>query len=228
MELKKIRLPFKITKPTLALGSQTKNTICFAKDNLAILSPIHPDLGNYRDFLNFTKTAREFLKKSPKIIAYDLHPEYQSTKYALQLQATGYRLQAIQHHHAHIASCMVEFGLKNQKIIGVAFDGTGFGSDNTLWGAEFLICDYKNFKRRAHLREIPLLGGERAILEPWRLAAAWLNLIYKDKFLDLDINFVKGIDKNKWQVLKNMNLTGFNSTLASSMGRLLMQWQLLS
>jgi len=220
MELKKIKLPFKIKRPILALGSQSKNTICFARDNFAILSSVRPDLSNYKDFLNFQKIVKYFLKKNPKIIAYDLHPEYQSTKYALQLHATRYTLHAIQHHHAHIASCMMQNRLKNQKVIGVAFDGTGMGVDNALWGAEFLICDYKKFKRRTHLKEIPLLGGERAILEPWRLAAIWLYLIYKDKLLNLKINFVKGMNKNKWQVLRNMNLASFNSPLASSMGRL--------
>ena len=177
---------------------------------------MHADLSNPQYFLNFQKAAKHFLKKNPKIIAYDLHPEYQSTKFAQNLNAKRYTLYAIQHHHAHIASCMIENGLNNQKVIGVAFDGTGFGINNTLWGAEFLICDYKRFIRRAHLKEIPLLGGQMAILEPARLAAAWLYLIYKDKFLDL----VKGIDKNKWRVLKKMYLSGFNSPLVSSMGRL--------
>ncbi len=220
MEIKKIRLPFRVKKPILALGSQTKNTICFAKDNLAYLSPVHQNLTDPKDFSRFEKDAEYFLKKHPKIIVYDLHPEYQSTKYALGLCAIRYTLYAIQHHHAHIASCMLENGLKNQKVIGVAFDGTGLGLDNRLWGAEFLACDYKNFKRKAHLREIPLLGGERAILEPWRLAAIWLYLAYKEKFLSLDIGFVRGIDKKKWQVLKKMYLSGFNSPLASSAGRL--------
>lgn len=220
MELKKIKLPFKVKKTILALGSQTKNTICFAKDNFAYLTPVHPDLNNPRDFLSFEKEAKYFLKKNPKIIAYDLHPEYQSTKFVLNLSPIKYHLLPIQHHHAHIASCMSENGLANQKVIGVAFDGTGLGMDNRLWGAEFLVCDYKNFKRRAHLKEIPLLGGERAILEPWRLAAIWLYLIYKEKFINLDINFIRRIDKKKWQVLKKMYLSGFNCPLASSMGRL--------
>ena len=110
-----------------------------------------------------------------------LHPEYQSTKFALSL-AIRYPLLVTQHHHAHIASCMAENALGNQKVIGLALDGTGLGIDNTLWGAEFFCpCDYKDFKRVAHLKEIPLLGGERAILEPWRLSAIWLYLIYKDK-----------------------------------------------
>ena len=224
---RKIQLSFEIKKPILAMGSQTKNTLCFAKENFAYLSPLHQDLANPGDFKSFQEDVKYFLKKTPKIIAYDLHPEYQSTKYALNLYAICYTmpagrqaLYAIQHHHAHIASCMVDNGLKNQKVIGVAFDGTGLGADNTLWGAEFLICDYKNFKRKAHLRQIPLLGGEQAISEPWRLAAMWLYLAYKEKFLNLKIEFLKGVDKNKWKILKDMYLKGINSPLASSMGRL--------
>jgi len=220
MKLKKIQLPFKVKKPILALGSQTKNTVCFSRDNLAIFSALHPDLSHYRDFLNFQKSVKYFLKKKPKIIAYDLHPEYQSTKYAQDLDTRHYTLYAIQHHHAHIASCMAENGMKNQKVIGVAFDGTGLGIDNTLWGAEFLCCDYRSFKRRAHLREVSLLGREKAILEPWRLAAIWLYLIYKDKFLNLGIDFLNDMPGNQWRVLKKMYLAGFNSVLVSSMGRL--------
>jgi len=219
MRLKKIKLPFKIKKPILALGPQTKNTACFGEGNFAYLGPLHPDLSNPTDALSFEKTVEYFLQKHPKIIAYDLHPEYSSTKYALSLPTT-YCLLPTQHHHAHIASSMVENNLSNQKVIGVAFDGTGFGSDNHLWGAEFLVCNYRGFKRAGHLKEIPLLGGERAILEPARVAAAWLYLIYKDKFLNLNFDWVKKTDKKKWKVLKKMYLSGFNSPLASSMGRL--------
>ena len=221
MEVKKIKLPFKIKKPVLALGSQTKNTVCFAKGNCAYLSPAHQDLSNPQDFETFEKDVRYFLKKKPGIIAYDLHPEYQSSKYIHQLSARQHvSTSAVQHHHAHIASCMAENVLKNQKVIGVAFDGTGLGTDGALWGGEFLICDYKSFKRAAHFREIPLLGGEMAILEPWRLSALWLYFIYGDKFLKLNIDFVKKINKKKWRVLKKMYLSGINSALASSAGRL--------
>jgi hydrogenase maturation protein HypF len=221
MKLKKIKLPFRLKLPILALGSQTKNTICFAKDSFAYLSPIHADLNTPEDFLSFKKDTNHFIRKNPRLIAYDLHPEYQSSKYAQQLSGgQEFTSVQVQHHHAHIASCMAENGLKNQKVIGVAFDGTGLGSDNTLWGAEFLLCNYKVFKRRAHLKEIPLLGGERAILEPWRLTVAWLYAIYKDRFLNLEINFSKGIDRKKWRILKKMYLSGFNAPLASSMGRL--------
>jgi len=220
MEFKKIKLPFRVKQPILALGGQAKNTVCFLENNLALLSSIHQDLNNPRDYFEFEKTFSFFLRKRPKVIAYDLHPEYQSTKYAHHLSPITYHLSPIQHHHAHIASCMIENGLKNQRVIGVAFDGTGLGSDNTLWGAEFLVCNYKKFQRKAHLKEIPLLGKEMAILEPWRLAAAWLYSAYKDRFLNLDIGFIKKFDKNKWQVLEKMYLSGFNAPLASSMGRL--------
>ncbi|MFA5411525.1 MAG: hypothetical protein WC321_06715 [Candidatus Omnitrophota bacterium] len=216
---RKIQAPFLIKSPALACGSQTKNTVCFAKGNALYFGRLHPDLSNPKDFSGFEQDIKYFLKKNPRVIACDLHPEYQSTKYALSL-STQYPILNIQHHHAHIASCMAENGLRNQKVIGVAFDGTGLGSDNTIWGAEFLFCDYKHFQRKAYLREIPLLGGERAILEPYRMALAWLYLIYKEKFLSLDIPFIGVIDKNKWQVLKKLYLSGFNSPLVSSMGRL--------
>lgn len=219
MEVKTIRLPFRIKRAVLALGSQTKNAICFAKDNYAYLSRIHPDLNRRSDFFDFDKTVRYFLKKNPRIIAYDLHPEYQSTKYALSLH-TKYYLLPTQHHHAHIASCMAENNLNNKKIIGVAFDGTGLGDDHTFWGAEFFLCDYSRYQRIAHLKYIPLIGGEKAIRQPWRVAIVWLYLLYKQRLFDLKADFIKKIDKNKWSVLKKMYDADFNCPLASSMGRL--------
>jgi len=216
----KIKLAFKLKKSVLALGAQTKNRICFAQGCHAYLGRLRADLGDPDDFGAFVREAQYYLKKKPKIIACDLHPEYQSTKYAADLSRHPYPLSRIQHHHAHIVSCMAENGLKNQKVIGVAFDGTGLGSDHTLWGSEFTVCDYKNFQRKAHLKEVPLLGGERAILEPWRTSAFWLYLIYKDKFLDLKIRWIKNITRSQWPVLKSMYLKQLNSPPASSMGRL--------
>lgn len=220
MKLKTIELPFRIKKSILALGSQTKNTICFLNNNVAYLSQIHSNLTIPDNFLSFEKTIKYFLKKHPKIIAYDLHPEYESTKYIKALSMLSYKLTAIQHHHAHLASCMIENGLNNQKVIGIAFDGTGLGDDHTLWGAEFLICDYSGYVRYAHLRYIPLVGADRAIWQSWRIAILWLYLIYKDRIFDLGIDFVKRIDRKKWLVLKRMYNSGFNSPLTSSMGRL--------
>jgi len=208
MAYQKIQLPFKIRKSVLAFGSQAKNTVCFASAKTAYVSRAHPDLSDPKDLLVFEKDVRYFLKKKPKIFAYDPHPEYQSTKLALRLAPDTHLFAPVQHHHAHIAGCMAENGLKNELIIGVAFDGTGLGADNHIWGAEFLLCDYKSFKRAGHLKEIPLLGGERAILEPWRLAAFWLD------------GKLPGIDKKKWALLKKIRDKGINSPLASSMGRL--------
>jgi len=224
MKLQKIKLPFKVKQPVLALGTQTKNTICFAKGGTAYLSPIYPDLNNPGDFLKFKKTAEFFLSKKPRVIACDLHPEYQSTKYALSIKnsakGAGYSFSAIGHHHAHIASCMAENGMKNQKVIGVAFDGTGLGDDGTLWGGEFLISDYRGYKRGAYLRPMPLIGGERAILEPWRLLAFWFYLAGGGKFFTLKRAFSRIIEEKKWPVLKKMYVAGVNSPITSSMGRL--------
>ncbi|MEW6101671.1 MAG: hypothetical protein AB1481_05195 [Candidatus Omnitrophota bacterium] len=220
MDIKKIKLPFRIKRPVLGLGGHTKNTVCFAKGNYAYLSRPHPDLANLKDLLAFEKDAGYFLRKKPRVIAYDLHPEYQSTKFALSLPPVACHRPPVQHHHAHIASCMAENGLANRKVIGVAFDGTGLGENNALWGGEFLICDYRSFTRLAHLKEVPLLGGERAILQPWRVAGAWLGQVYKEKLFDLPVDLVRGIDKEKWRVLKRMHVSAFNCPLTSSMGRL--------
>jgi hydrogenase maturation protein HypF len=220
MEMQKINLPFKVKQAVLAMGSQGKNTLCLARGNAAYLSAVHPDLDNPQDLKNFEQAAKFFLKKHPRVIAYDLHPEYQSTKFIHNLLPTTCRLQPVQHHHAHIASCMAENNLENQKVIGVAFDGTGLGDDGKLWGAEFLLCNYSGYDRGAYLQYAPLIGAEKAIEQPWRVAIFWLYAIYKEKLFDLEIDFVKGIDKKKWQVLKKMLASGFNSPLASSMGRL--------
>lgn len=216
----KIPLPFRLKKAVLAVGTQTKNTLCFAEGNTAYLSPLHPDLNQLQDFLAFKKSLDYLLKRKPRIIVADLHPEYQATKYIQGLRWKAGSLGFVQHHHAHIVSCMVDCGLKNQQVIGVVFDGTGWGADDTLWGAEFLLADYKNFQRLAHLKEVYLLGAERAILEPWRLAAFWLYLIYQDNFWDLKIKLLKVIKKKQWQVLKKMYFAGLNAPISSSMGRL--------
>mgnify|MGYP001587380591 CR=1 FL=1 len=223
---RKIQLSFEIKKPILAMGSQTKNTLCFAKENFAYLSPLHQDLANPGDFKSFQEDVKYFLKKTPKIIAYDLHPEYQSTKYALNLYAIRYTmpagrqaLYAIQHHHAHIASCLFDNNIE-KKVIGICFDGTGFGLDTHLWGAEFFIADFSKFRRIAHLEYIPLIGGRKAIEEPWRVGFAWLYKIYKDRLFKLDIDFVKRLERKKCQIFTQMLKNNLNCPLSSSMGRL--------
>lgn len=224
MHFLKIGLPFKIKKPILAVGADIKNSLCFAYNRSAFISEVINDLERISNFNRFRKKITSIPKHfglSPKIVAYDIHPEYFSTKYISNLaKREKIRLVPIQHHHAHIASCMIENKLKDQRVIGVAFDGTGFGNDHTLWGAEFLIADYHNFKRAAHLRYIPLLGGRKAIYEPWRVASAWLYLAFGNNFLDLDLDFLKRVNKKDWNILRKMWEQNFNAPPASSIGRL--------
>jgi hydrogenase maturation protein HypF len=224
MRFKRIELNFWTNKPVLALGADIKNSICFAHKSYAFISQTIGDLQNLENFSKFEALIKSISKRfgiKPAVIAYDLHPEYFSGRYALSaLRAWGRRLYGIQHHHAHIASCMADNNLNNQKVIGVVFDGSGFGSDRRLWGGEFLVCDYKGFSRRAHLMYIPLLGAEKAIQQPWRLTCAWLYLALGEKFLDSGIDFTKSLDRQKWFILRKMWLADLNCPLSSSIGRL--------
>lgn len=218
---KNIRLPFVLKHAVLALGSQQKNSVCFARGDTAGMSRVRLDLGDLNDCLEFEKEVFFLLKKKPDIVAYDLHPEYQATKYALKLRSSGYKLKGVQHHHAHIAGCMAENRLPNEEVIGVCLDGSGIGADGTIWGAEFFSpCGYGGFTRAGHLEPVPLIGGEKAIREPWRLLAWWLNKLYGKKMLNTGIPFIKKFDKKKWEILRKMQERGFNSIPASSMGRL--------
>jgi len=217
--LQQIKLPFALKNPVLALGSHIKNTVCFARKNRAYISGISSDLSSPEDYACFRRNAEGFLKKRPRIIAYDLHPEYISSVYGQSLKAR-FSFMGIQHHHAHIASCMAENGLKDSTVIGVSFDGTGFGADSSLWGAEFLLAGYRKFIRYAHLKEVALIGAAQAILEPWRVAALWLYRIYGEKMFRLDIDFIKKVNKGRFRRLQDIYRAGINSPLASSMGRL--------
>jgi len=224
MSLLKIDLPFKIKQPILAVGADIKSSLCFARDKSAFISEAFNDLqilDNFKKFQRRIISITQRFGSFPRIIAHDKHPEYYSTKYALSLtKVKNARLIAVQHHHAHIASCMLENKLMNQNVIGVAFDGTGFGDDATLWGAEFLIANYQDFKRIVYLKYVPLLGGQIAIMQPWRLASAWLYLTFGNNFLDLDLDFIKRINKRDWGVLEKMWKQNFNALPVSSMGRL--------
>jgi hydrogenase maturation protein HypF len=137
-------------------------------------------------------------------VAYDLHPQYLSTKYALAL--AGLPKFGVQHHHAHIAACMAENSLSGE-VIGVAFDGTGYGSDGAIWGGEFLVARYSGFERLAHLRYVPLAGGDAAVREPWRAALAYGVPI-------------EGVPENRVRVVRRMIQSGVNTVPTSSCGRL--------
>jgi hydrogenase maturation protein HypF len=213
-------LKFNFKEKILACGAELKNAFCLTRDNFVFMSHHIGDLENLETLTSFEEGIDHFKRIfniEPTLIAYDLHPEYLATKYALSLH--DIRKIGVQHHHAHIVSCMIDNEIDGE-VIGVSFDGTGYGTDGNIWGGEFLICDYGGFKRVGHLEYTPLPGGEKAIKEPWRMAASILYKIYNDNMLDLDIDFVKEIDKNKLDTIKKMIHKGINSPMTSSMGRL--------
>ncbi len=172
-----IRLPSDCPVPILAVGGQLKGVFGLGSGHHAILSHHMGDLDHYEAFRAFQRDIRLYEQAfdvKPRRIAHDLHPDYASTRYAIRRASDeGIGLIAVQHHHAHLASCMAENGLK-ETVIGVTFDGTGFGSDGAVWGGEFLVGDYRGYERAAHLRYVGLPGGEQAIREPWRMAVAYL------------------------------------------------------
>ena len=201
----------------LACGGELKSAFCLTKRRYAILSQHIGDLENlqtlefYRETLNH---MRRFFRVSPRIVAHDLHPGYMSTRFALEQR--GVQLVGVQHHHAHVAACMAENGLTGP-VIGVAFDGTGYGTDGCIWGGEFLVCEGAGFERHAHLRYVPLAGGDAAVRQPWRMALAYL----RDTFGTApDLPFLEGIDGTQRRVVEQMIARGVQTVPTSSCGRL--------
>jgi len=220
-----LRVPFIFEKEILACGAHLKNTFALAKGDEVFVSHHIGDLENLETLQAFEKGIEHFKKLfdiEPVIIAHDLHPEYLSTKYAKKLSTLNSKLLTIpiQHHHAHIISCLADNEVDNHKVIGVAFDGTGYGEDGNIWGGEFLLADFAGFTRKAYLKYIPLPGGEQAIKEPWRIAATYLYEAYGGEFGELGIDFTWRLDKSKWAVLEKMIHQRLNCPLTSSMGRL--------
>jgi hydrogenase maturation protein HypF len=203
----------------LAVGGELKNTICLTKRRHAFLSQHIGDLENaesYGFFQEAVEHLQRILEITPLAIAYDQHPNYFSTRWALaqsELPQIG-----VQHHHAHIASCMAENRLDGG-VIGIALDGTGYGSDGRIWGGELLLADYSGFERAAHLAYVPMPGGEAAIREPWRMAVAYLVRHFGCDFLR-ELPLVADIPGKNLNVLFRMMEQGINSPLTSSCGRL--------
>jgi hydrogenase maturation protein HypF len=215
-----IPLSFDFPVPLLACGGHLKNTFCLGKGRQAFVSHHIGDLENLETLTSFREGIEHFKRLFdiyPQVVAYDLHPEYLATKYALD---TGMPQKiGVQHHHAHIASVLAEHGLSGP-VIGVAADGTGYGTDGAVWGCEIMVADLLDFERRAHLTYVPLAGGEQAVRQPWRMAAVYLAQAYGDAFLELDIPFVRQLPQSKWRMLAQMMKRGINSPPASSLGRL--------
>jgi hydrogenase maturation protein HypF len=216
-----VKTSFRFAREILACGAELKNTFCLARDHYAFVSHHIGDLENLETLRSFTagiEHYRRLFHLQPEAVAYDLHPEYLSTKYALALDSIEYRI-GVQHHHAHIASCMAD-NLIEGEVIGVAMDGLGFGTDSRMWGGEFFVANLREAERAAHLDYIPMPGGAKAIREPWRMAAVYLHRALGDDFLNLDLPFVQTMDRKAWRALRRMAESGTNSPQTSSMGRL--------
>lgn len=207
-------LPFEVRTPTLAVGGHYKSTFALGRDRSAFLSH-HigelDDLEAYRAFEREIGHYRALFQIEPRRVAHDLHPDYASTRLAQQL---GLERIVVQHHHAHLAACMAENGLGGD-VLGVTFDGTGYGDDGTLWGGEFLIGGYKAVRRAARLRPVPMPGGEQSIHEPWRMALAHLV------GAGIDAGpFERNLNPEAVRVVRRMIERSFNAPLTSSAGRL--------
>lgn len=204
----------------LACGADLKNTFCLTRGHYAFLSQHIGDLENYETLVFFHEALehmKELFRVSPQVVAYDLHPMYRSTKTALEL--SDLKRIGVQHHHAHVASCMVENRLRG-KVLGVVFDGTGYGTDGQIWGGEFFVADLGSFERRAHFRYIPLPGGDTAIRQPWRAAFGWLIETFGSDHVPSDLPLWKKIPLRKVELIKTMIARGLNTIQTSSCGRL--------
>ncbi|MBA7518154.1 Carbamoyltransferase HypF [subsurface metagenome] len=216
-----IFLPFK-SKQILACGAELKNTFCLTKDEHAFLSQHIGDMENEETLEHFENTIelyKKLFRIEPEIMAYDMHPEYLSTKYALKVGSElGLSLIPVQHHHAHIASCLVENEVEGP-VIGVAFDGTGYGTDGTIWGGEFLLADWRSFQRVGHLEHLPLPGGEAAIKKPYRMALGYLYTLLGEGFSLEGLPFSR-LDHIELEIIRQQLRRGINCPLTSSAGRL--------
>jgi hydrogenase maturation protein HypF len=202
-----------------AAGAELKNCFCIGKENHAILSQHIGDLKNIETYWFYKNTIEQFKKlfrAKTSLAVGDLHPDYLSTRYVHEMNIPEI---FVQHHHAHIASCMAEHHL-DEKIIGVSFDGTGYGDDGNIWGGEFFVCDLNDCERISHFEYIPVPGGDKVSGEPWRMAVSYLYKVYGKEFLNLDLSFLKDIPKEKINLLLQAIDKKLNCPLTSSAGRL--------
>lgn len=213
-----IRLGFN-AEGIFAAGAELVNCFCIGKADQAILSQHIGDLKNLETLEFYTESVGRFnrlFRMKPTLVVHDLHPDYLSTKYANELDIPQI---AVQHHHAHIASCMAEHQL-DEKVIGVALDGVGLGDDGNIWGGEFLICDLADYERFSHFEYIPMPGGDNATKNPWRMAVSYLYKYYGSSLLDLNLDFLNDIPAHEIDLVMSMLDKNINCPLTSSTGRL--------
>ncbi len=204
----------------LAVGGELKNTVCLTRGRHAFLSQHIGDLENLEALAFFEEAVahlKQILEIEPRIVAYDLHPDYLSTQWALRQRDA--KLVGVQHHHAHVASCMAENHLEGQ-VIGIALDGTGYGTDGHIWGGEILVAGYGGFERAAHFEYVPMPGGAAAIREPWRMAAGFLTHHFGAEAPQAAPAFIERIGRRRFDFIRKMVEGHINAPLTSSCGRI--------
>ncbi len=217
-----VRMAFPLGR-ILACGAEWKNTFCLTHDRYAFVSQHIGDMENQETLEHFEETVaiyEQLFRTEPAALACDLHPDSLAGRYARRRSGEeNLPLLAVQHHHAHVASCMADNGWNPGAgpVLGVAFDGSGYGTDGSIWGGEFLIADYRGFRRYGHLQALALPGGEAAIHRPYRTALAWLQASLGEL---PDLPFLDSISKEERGVVCRMAATGTNTPLTSSCGRL--------
>jgi hydrogenase maturation protein HypF len=217
----RLRLPVAAARPILACGAEQKSTFCVAKGERAWVSHHIGDL-EYVSTLNaFTEGIAHFERLfavAPEIVVHDLHPGYLSTAYARDRDQV--ELVGIQHHHAHLASCLAEHGLADEVVVGAIFDGTGYGEDGTVWGGELLVGSLTGYERVAWLHPVPMPGGAAAIRQPWRMAHSWLTAVRGEPPDTPPRALAESVDPGRWRAMARVAASPAVSPLTSSMGRL--------
>ena len=207
------------TEGIIATGAELVNCFCVGKGQQAILSQHIGDLKNPETYDFYTESMdryKKLFRVEPVKVVADLHPDYFSTQYAVE---SGIPMIQVQHHHAHIASCMAEHGL-DEKVIGVSLDGTGLGDDGNIWGGEFFVCSLADYERVTHFDYVPIPGGDKAVYEPWRTALAYLYQAFGDEMFKLKLPLLRNTKKNTVNLLIEAMEKKINAPLSSSAGRL--------
>ncbi|MEA2264958.1 MAG: hydrogenase maturation protein HypF [Solirubrobacteraceae bacterium] len=210
-----LELPIPVPRPVLAVGAELKSTFCLAKGTRAWVSHHIGDLKNYETLLSFREGVAHFERLfavTPELVAHDMHPDYLSTREALEYDEPTF---AVQHHHAHLAAALAEYG-ETGPAVGAIYDGAGYGTDGTIWGGEILVGDLAGFDRAGHLRSAALPGGDRAVAQPWRMACAWLVEALGEE-PPVPGPLVDLVDPKRWRAVARLTRTAGRT---SSMGRL--------
>lgn len=214
-------VPWPFPRPVLGCGAELKSTVCLGTGHRAVLSGHLGDLTDPAARHGYAAAVAHLtglFRVEPAVAAHDLHPDYPSTRFAADLSdLSGVELVGVQHHHAHLAACLADNG-EAGPVVGVAFDGTGYGTDGTIWGGELMVADLAGFTRAGHLEPVPMPGGAAAIRQPWRMAAGYVHAAYGSE--EPAGLAVAGRHGERWEAVRRLAAAGVNAPLTSSAGRL--------